>query len=268
MLPDFLAGVAVEFAAVPAQLDGATARGVLWQGGAGRLLLDFPDVGRFLVADGARLTIDPAAAVAPEQLRRVAQMAPLAALCYQRGMLALHGAAAVGPRGAIVIGGDSGAGKSTLLAALLQRGWRLLADDLTVVAADERGVPLAYPLAPELALWPDVRTGAGAEGHSAGRQYLQVGAAHVATPQPLRALFRLLVHKGELELCPLAGTQFFAALTTLSYNSRMADALLSRAAFLRQAAALNGTLVGFTLRRPRGCWSVEELADLLEGACP
>ena len=54
MLTDFQ----TQFAPFAAMLEGATARGVLWQAAPGRFLLDVPDVARYLVSGGAVITID------------------------------------------------------------------------------------------------------------------------------------------------------------------------------------------------------------------
>ncbi|WP_157046147.1 hypothetical protein [Geotalea uraniireducens] len=237
---------------------------MLWQAAPGRFLLDLPDVARFLVESGTKVTIDPSPTAEEADLRRFARMAPLAALCYQRSMLALHAAAVVGPSGAILIAGDSGAGKSTLLAAMLKREWSFLADDLAAVSLAENGLSMVYPAFPELALWSDARGKLAFDDSDTGRHLLPRVESFGTTPQPLRALFRLAVHKGEIELADVTGTRLFDTLTTLSYNSRIADALLERAAFMRQASAIARTVPVRTLRRPRDRWCAGELADLLE----
>ncbi|TRZ84080.1 hypothetical protein D4R89_13920 [bacterium] len=327
------------FAPVASTLEGATARGVLWQAARGRFLLDIPDVARYLVSDGAVITIDRAPDVRDEEMMRFLRMTPLAALFFQRGSLAFHAAAASPPsplrgqvkrracssplaRGlyprvnvaegdllakpgaltrdvntrlstaeadpqtkpgaptaapaavdgegktsAILIAGDSGAGKSTLLTALLQRGWRLLADDLAVVDVDADGQLDIPPAFPEIVLWPDALEKLGLSAatikafpNSWGPSVLTSQLA--ATPQPLRAIYWLSVHhKDEIEMIELKGAERFRAIGTLTYNSHIADALLDRAAYLRLASTIAQTIPLYRLRRPRGQWSVEEMAD-------
>ena len=57
----------------------------------------------------------------------------MAMLALQRGMPAIHCSAVAGEKGAVLIAGESGAGKSTVTCGLLERGYRLLADDMAVV---------------------------------------------------------------------------------------------------------------------------------------
>jgi hypothetical protein len=274
-LPDFQ----TKFAPVASALEGATARGVLWQTARGRFLLDVPDVARYLVSDGAVITIDHAPDAHDEEVTRFLRMTPLAALLFQRGSLAFHAAALSPPSlpqqdmdwadetGAILIAGDSGAGKSTLLAALLQRGWRLLADDLAVVDMDADGRLVVLPAFPEIVLWQDAveKLGLGAATRKAfpNSSGLSVLTSQLATaPQPLRAIYWLSIHhKDEIEMSELKGAERFRAIGTLTYNSHIADALLDLAMYLRRASAIAQTIPLRRLRRPRGQWSVAELAD-------
>ena len=54
-----------------------------------------------------------------------------------------------------MLAGNSSVGKSVLLAALIQRGWGLLTDDLAPLTLDDAGVPVAVPTWSELVLAPD-----------------------------------------------------------------------------------------------------------------
>jgi HprK-related kinase A len=61
--------------------------------------------------------------------------------------LIIHAAAVERSGRAAILPAPPGAGKSTLCAALVNRGWRLLTDELTLVATDSRRiVPLARPV--------------------------------------------------------------------------------------------------------------------------
>lgn len=258
-LLDWLSDVWISTAAVSPDLDGATARGVLWQASSGRFLLDVPGVARYRVESGKRVTVEPAPEAAAGEVTRFLRMTPLAALLYQRGLVALHAASAVTPEGAaVLIAGDSGAGKSTLLAALLRRGWRMLGDELAIVDLDERGEPIVRPTFPEIRLWPDA---VEKLGESAREHPLAPGSA------PLRAIWWLSTRNaGEVESSEVEGAERFQALATLSYNTHVAEALIDRSTFFRIAAAVTEYVPLRRLRRPAGVWSVAELADIVEGS--
>jgi hypothetical protein len=77
----------------------------------------------------------------------------LGVLLRYRGVVCLHGSAVARHGRAVVFTGPPGAGKSTTAAALGQRGYTLLADD--IAALEERdGIFHVHPAYPGLSLWP------------------------------------------------------------------------------------------------------------------
>jgi len=272
-----LSDVQIDTAAVPVRLEGATAEGVLWQAAPGRFLLRVPEVARFLVQAGRNVTIDREPGAVASDIRGFLHMTPLAALLYQRGRLALHAAAAANSEGAILLAGDSGTGKSTLLVALLKRGWTMLADEVAAVDLDRHGEIRVAPVFPEIRLWRNAReksgkTTAHPAGSSSSSLWSQRQSDHgltvskveqfAATPQPLRAICWLTAHNVDrIEVRVLEGMERFRALGTMTYNSHIADALQDRAEYLRQAAILARSVPILRLCRPRGKWTVEDLAD-------
>jgi hypothetical protein len=271
VLPAWLCGIQINTAAVPRTLHTASANGALWQAAPGRFLLHAPAVARFLVETGRTITIDPAPQAEAADVGRFLRMAPLAALLYQRGILAFHAAAAANSKGAILLAGDSGAGKSTLLKALLDRGWTMLADELSAVDLDRGGEPRVWPTFPEIRLWENPEkiswNRPAAPDSESGWRNLPIHRQFACAPQPLRAIYWLTMHNADrIERETLEGMERFRAPGTLAYNSHIADVLLDRADYMRTAAILAQAVPIHRLRRPRGKWSVEELADQVEAA--
>lgn len=222
-------------------LADATHAGVLWRAGPGRLLFDVPQVARYLVSDGKLVEIAPSPGARASGIRRFLRMTPTAALYLQRGIPVLHAAVAVDDAGrGVVLAGDSGSGKSTLLAALARRGWRQLADDLAPVTLDDDRVPVAVPT------WPDRRE-----------------------PRPIGAIWWLGVHGGDpVEVRAVEGIARFEAFGAMAYNRLIASALLDRGSYLAIAGAVAGAAIPIRLLlRPRGRWTGDELAGLVEDAC-
>lgn len=79
----------------------------------------------------------------------------LAILFYQRKELVFHCSCIAGSKGAVLICGDSGTGKSTTTAGLLQNGFQLMSDDMTVVSLRANGQVIAQPAFPIQKLCPD-----------------------------------------------------------------------------------------------------------------
>jgi hypothetical protein len=271
VLPAWLSGTQIKTAVVPRTLPDASANGALWQASPGRFLLHAPAVARFLVDDGRTITIDPAPLAAAADVGRFLRMAPLAALLYQRGILAFHAASAANSKGTILLAGDSGAGKSTLLKALLDRGWTMLADELSAVDLDRGRELRVWPTFPEIRLWKNPgqnanETPAAPDPESNWRN-LPMRTQFACAPQPLRAIYWLTTHNADqIERETLEGMERFRAPGTMAYNSHIADVLLDRVEYMRSAAILAQAVPIHRLRRPRGEWSVEELADQVEAA--
>ena len=109
-------------------------------------------IGRFRISKGEQIAWQRAdLSVSDQDLRTFLLGSAFGAVMIQRGMLVLHGNALERGGQAIVCMGHSGAGKSTLAYALMEQGWRLLADDLVVVTPDGQ----VLPGIPRIKLWHD-----------------------------------------------------------------------------------------------------------------
>ena len=82
-------------------------------------------------------------------------------LAMQRGILSIHCSAVADEKGALLIAGESGAGKSTLTAAFLEKGYRLMADDMAWVEITEEQKVMARPAFPYQKLCEDVAISKG-----------------------------------------------------------------------------------------------------------
>jgi hypothetical protein len=270
-LPPFLENVQVKYAHIPAELDSPTHCGVLWQASIGRFQLEVPGVARYLIEDGCRVTINALPGVAATRVDHFFRMTPLAALLFQRGMLAFHAAAVTTPKGAILLAGDSGSGKSALLAELLLRGSRFIADELVVIDADSRSEVICYPSYPEYSLWADtvsrlqLETGQLSDLFNDKQKIIPPNSVSTL-PQHLQAIYWLSVFsKEQAELSVLEGISRFKAIGYMLYNSNIADALLSRTSYMTAAGSVAQSIPVYSLYRPRGKWSLTEMADLITG---
>jgi hypothetical protein len=160
----------------------------------------------------------------------------------------------------------------------------MLADDLAPVRLNERGLPIVLPTYPELRLWPDAmkrlrsdarragalpKAGAMDAAGAEGRRSFAVGDPFLGAPQRLWAVWWLSTHnRDRVEARDVEGAEAFQALANLTYNSRIAGAMLDRVAHLRTTAAIAGKIPVRRVHRPRGRWSLDELADLVDARRP
>lgn len=102
-------------------------------------LLEFRDVGRFLVRDASIIDIDPEPGF-DRRLMGLPLLGPvLSLLAHRRGKLVLHGSAVMIDGRAHVFLGDKGDGKSTTALALVKAGHPLISDDVIVLQPDGAG---------------------------------------------------------------------------------------------------------------------------------
>jgi hypothetical protein len=187
---------------VPSALDDAGASGPTWQMTDRRLLLSIPGIARFLLTAGEHILVEPESDARLGDIPVFLVGTALGLLLHQRGSVVLHASAVEADGKAILFCGPSGAGKSTLAAALADRGYPLLADDLCVLSIDERGVPLAHPDGGRLKLWARAVEALGAgERRGApvrsmlGKYYVEPPAV-AGGPLPVARIYQLREARG------------------------------------------------------------------------
>ena len=251
-----------------------------WEAAPGLFLLQVKGVARYLVREGREIVVegtrDADPAVVPFLLGSV-----FAACLQQRGVLTLHASAMATSDGAVLFAGHSGAGKSTLIAALVERGYVMLSDDVTGVIADGRDSPLALPAFPRLRLWRDAVEALGWERRTQSpvregmEKYLVPVERGGEGPLAVHMVFVLTNHNQDgIEMETVPATDAFECLAKRTYRKRYALGLgRGREQFLA-LAALAGQVEVVRLAKPvGGGLGPAELADrvdacLREGAPP
>lgn len=248
--------------------------------GPGRVMLEAPDM-RLLVEHGARVTLD-APAMGADLTRLVIGYAAGTVLLHQLGRMPLHGAAAVGPAGAVLLLGDGGAGKSTMAAMLARRGMHLVGDDMISLAVGEAegapggGVGLHRSMR-TAKLWRDsIDAGGGSDAPGARLSGLEKAVLSwdpipndIAFPAPLRAIVQLgWLHPTDAapELTRIAPLRALPMLRAAVARASLEGPLALRALYLARAARILGAVPFYTLHRPRD-FAGSDAALALVAAC-
>ena len=121
----------------------------------GAVCLFWSGVGTFLVRGGKEIFVDAAPHFEESRLRLFLLGAVMGVVLHQRGVPAFHASAVACEDGAVVFAGGRGWGKSTMAAILHQRGFPLLADDVTAMKLRNGDPPEVIPSFPQIKLWPD-----------------------------------------------------------------------------------------------------------------
>lgn len=270
--------VIIRFGKVPLALPEPHGQGVVYQASPGQFLLHLEQIARYLVQNGNAICIEPAPYALEGEVRVFLLGSCLGALLHQRGILALHASAIHTPRGGVLFVGVSGAGTSTLLATFLQRGYPMLADDLTGVVLDSSGRPLVLPAYPQVKLWADVlphmQVDRTALRHLSAFQRLRpplekYGVPHlegfVQDPVPLSAVYVLGVHnRPELWKEPVHTVDKFDVFLQYTYREPFLDGLGRRVFHFMLANTVANAITVTRVTRPMTPVLLEELADRIE----
>jgi hypothetical protein len=143
-----------------------------------------PKVAAYRIRRGQEISLAPREGASERNIRLFLLGSAFGAIIHQRGLLPLHANAIdIGGR-AVAFMGHSGAGKSTMAAWFLDRGHRILADDVCVVVPDAAGVPLAYPGIPRLRLWREALERSGRKADDLELAFDDMDKFNLPTPRP------------------------------------------------------------------------------------
>jgi len=232
----------------------------------------FDALGQFEVRDGREITIEPDAGVPEDSLRTMLLGACLAILMHQRQLLVLHCSAVRSERGAVVFAGKSGTGKSTMVSAFLQRGYRILADDMLALTINEAGEVIALPGFPQVKLWADSAKALGRSTEGLRRvmpEYEKFVAPETErfdpAPGRLHAIYVLRVEDGApLALDALGPTERFNALLDHTWQKLLLSGLGVREWHFHTAARIASLIYAARLTRPSAPLEIKPAVDLIE----
>jgi hypothetical protein len=249
--------------------------------GRGDLRLKVEGIGHYRVTSGEHIAWHREhQGVTDQDLSTFLLGPPVAALLIQRGMVVLHGNALEKGGLAVACMGHSGAGKSTLAYALMQQGWRLLADDLVTITPDG----LVLPGIPRIKLWHDAAKGFGLDPtqltpvRQGMHKYLLMGDTldRATEPVPLQALYLIQQRHSDIpDSVPSSVTRITSQkvatvqLRNQVYRPRFVRGLGQEGPNFMALARLQGLVPLASLPLPAGITAMRdwlEQQDLLQGA--
>lgn len=265
--------IRVSYGQVPHALPVITAEGVCFQANAEEVLIRLPSGTAFWLKGGQDVVIAQSTGFGDDAVRLFLFGLVMGVVLLQRGELVLHASAVQVGNFAIAFMGHSGAGKSTLVAALLHRGYRVLADEVCVIREGVGGQSMAIPATPYLQLWEHALPHIWQTPPSLQRVRPEIQKYHYpldqnafqAEPLPLRRLYALEGWNKAIYTCkPVQGTQHIQKLLGYTYHVEYLKGLGAQALHFKQCAALASRTVLRTVRYSSTWVSFPEVLDLLE----
>jgi hypothetical protein len=169
-----------------------------------------PEVGAYRIVNGKEIIVSPVSQAGQNELRLFLLGSAWGALCYQRGLFAVHASAVQVGNEAVLFCATQGKGKSTMTAWLAARGHALVSDDLCCINMPSQDQPSVYPSTQRFRLWNDALEALGWNSDLLERDHFRLDkflfpwtGKPLLHPLPLRAIY--LLGWGEFNLQRLTG---------------------------------------------------------------
>ncbi len=239
-----------------------------WKASPGRFLLSVKDVAQFYVRDGKRIGIRLERGAEPEDVTAFLMGSAFAVLLQQRRFLTLHASAIATDTGAVLFIGHSGVGKSTTLAAMHDRGFDMITDDVAAVNFAADGTPRIVPSFAGGKLTARSLVQLGLQTHD----YPMLRAEIEKYAYPLRLTGRSKVEidrivvlemspSPEIELKALSRSEAFQATSFFTFRKRFYDGMEMRHFHFDAISKLVEAVPVCRIRRPDTPFLLDELVD-------
>lgn len=230
-----------------------------------------PNVATFSILEGNTITVSPEKSADEDQIRLYLLGTCMGALLMQRAILPLHGSVVAIDGKAYAFVGERGAGKSTLAAAFLNKGYRLLSDDVIAVSLDKENVPQVTPSYPQQKLWQDCLHNLGMKIsdyrsiHGRETKYnVPVSSNYYTEPLPLAGVFELIKTEGRVPM--LYRVEKLERFDTL-FRQTFRHFLIQRSGLMdwhfQTSAQIVNKIGIYQLRRPASGFNVDKLATII-----
>ncbi|KAB8133657.1 aldolase [Gracilibacillus oryzae] len=236
-----------------------------------RTLFHVPDTAIYLIENGRKITISPLDETKQDSIRLYLLGSCMGVLLMQRRTIPLHGSAIEIDGKAYAIVGDSGAGKSTLASAFMEKGYRLLSDDIVPITFSHDNQPIVVPSYPHQKLWLETLDHFGTDRSKLKpiifremKFAVPVTDKFSQDPLPLAGVFELSkTEEDQIMIHPVVQlAQFY-----LLYKHTYRHFLIQRAGLMdwhfQTVTKISNKIDIFQIQRPISRFTAEELMDVI-----
>ena len=243
-------------------------QGIRWEAAPGAFLMHCPGLARYLVTMGRDIVIEPCDGTA-HSVSTFLTGTVLAALLQQRGLVTFHASAVATSAGAMLFASRSGLGKSSLLAALIERGYLAMSDDVTAVELDAAGKPETLAAFPSMRLWQDTLDVLGWRGRTRVQEgmekYLIPIGSFSPAQLPIHAVFFLTESdRSDVVIQPMSSTEACTTLREVTYRKALVKGLGQRVRHFQTLVAMAKSVPVFRVIRPTYPFLLDALADRID----
>lgn len=247
--------------------DGATRLGPFAWAAPNFLSLDIDEIVHIVAVNGRELLYRPYAGIDDVSVQLFLMGSGLGAVLMQRKFLVMHGNAVEFDGACVMCVGPSGVGKSTTAAGLMQRGHRVMSDDICAIDADGRIVPGM----PHIKLWQQAADGLGLSTDALDRVRpelqkfgLPLEDAFCEDHVPIKRIYVLSPHASDEIVCEhLTAHAKFQVLRKNTYRLPFVAGMGLNKLHFQQVEALSRQTTVMRIKRPEHGFDLERLLDVL-----
>jgi hypothetical protein len=264
--------IVISYGEIPLAPSGPSAGELRWQAAPGEFVADVAALGRFQVCEGRQIVVQPAEGSSSESLRLFLLGACLSILLHERRLFVLHCSGVATEEGAVLFAGKSGTGKSTMVSAFLERGYKIIADDMLALTFNESGQVMALPGFPQVKLWADSAKALGRITDGLRRvtpeseKFIAPETKRFSShPAHLHAIYDLRIGEAPAPtLEPLAHAARFNILLDHTWTKAALAGLGVREWHFHTAARIASLTYAARLTRPAAPLDIAQAANLIE----
>ena len=194
---------------------------------------EVPSLAIFSIKNGKEIVVAPLNDFDEAKARLYILGTCMGVILMQQQTLPLHGSAIAINGRAYAIIGNSGAGKSTLASAFIQKGYKLISDDVIPVTFSNDRIPMVQPTYPQQKLWEESLNEFGVDAKKyqplferETKYSVPVKNSFYNKPIPLAGIFELVKGSGEsVEIRQTNGLESFRILLHHTFRGSLLQRL-------------------------------------------
>lgn len=236
-----------------------------------KIKMSVPEIGFFEILNGERIHVFPLNSAKVSEIQLYLLGSCFGFLMHQRKEFPLHGSSVdLGNGSSIILVGHSGAGKSSLASGFVDRGYKLLTDDVARVTEGIEGFTV-HPSYPSQKIWKDAVESLSIDYDENNRILNRMDKFYVNTRERFCSEAKMLqavveIFPGDVEapvLEELKGREKLNALIAHSYRQEVMGAHTDLGAHLRWCTALGKEIPFYRIYRPKVGFTVSEQVNVL-----
>lgn len=232
------------------------------------------EIARYNVVNGNTIIIDSYENADMKRIRSFLLGWAFGVLFIQRGTVVIHGDSVIINGKGIIIAGESGTGKSTLTAALKLRGYKLIADDVSVITRESDGNYIINPAYPQQKLCKDTMENLGydinkfmlsTKKEDSERYIIPSGGNFVNKSFPMGAICEISIGDNiEVEIKEVKGAEKINSLMKNGYFINVEQHMGIRQEYFLKYLDIVKKIPFYKIMRPRDKFTVNNQVETLE----